>query len=81
MGLGYQTILKNDTFKYYNQKYETFSGIRRGPRVREGSVFYQTPSKGYHSLVPGLISIFLETEWVPLRISVGIFYIIYQLLT
>ena len=23
-------------------------------------------SKGYHSLVPGLISIFLETVWVPL---------------
>ena len=26
-------------------------------------------SKGYHSLVPGLISIFLETVWVPLKIS------------
>ena len=24
-------------------------------------------SKGYHSLDPGLISIFLETVWVPLR--------------
>ena len=24
-------------------------------------------SKGYHSLVPGLISIFLETVWVPLN--------------
>ena len=24
-------------------------------------------SKGYHSLVPGLISIFLETVWVPLK--------------
>ena len=24
-------------------------------------------SKGYHSLVPGLISIFLETVWVPFR--------------
>ena len=22
-------------------------------------------SKGYHSLVPGLISVFLETVWVP----------------
>ena len=26
-------------------------------------------SKGYHSLVPGLILIFLETVWVPLRIN------------
>ena len=26
-------------------------------------------SKGYHSLVPGLISIFLETVWVPLKIA------------
>ena len=24
-------------------------------------------SKGYHSLVPGLISIFLQTVWVPLK--------------
>ena len=24
-------------------------------------------SKGYHSLVPGLISIFFETVWVPLN--------------
>ena len=27
-------------------------------------------SKGYHSLVPGLISIFLEMVWVPLRLHV-----------
>ena len=26
-------------------------------------------SKGYHSLVPGLTSIFLETVWVPLKFS------------
>ena len=26
-------------------------------------------SKGYHSLVPGLISTFLETVWVPLKNS------------
>ena len=26
-------------------------------------------SKGYHSLVPGLISIFFETVWVPLRLT------------
>ena len=39
-------------------------------------VTYRTPwftrrinSKGYHSLVPGLISIFLETVWVPLRLT------------
>ena len=25
-------------------------------------------SKGYHSLVPGLISMFLETVWVPLKL-------------
>ena len=25
-------------------------------------------SKGYHALVPGLISVFLETVWVPLKI-------------
>ena len=28
--------------------------------------FHKQNSKGYHSLVPGLISIFLETVWVPL---------------
>ena len=27
-------------------------------------------SKGYHSLVPGLISIFLEMVWIPLNIHV-----------
>ena len=27
-------------------------------------------SKAYYSLVPGLISIFLETVWVPLKIAV-----------
>ena len=26
-------------------------------------------SRGYHSLVPGLISIFLETVWVPLKMK------------
>ena len=29
-------------------------------------------SKGYHSLVPGLISIFLETVWVPLIVMLGL---------
>ena len=29
-------------------------------------------SKDYHSLVPGLISIFLETVWVPLILSVPV---------
>ena len=33
-------------------------------------------SKGYHSLVPGLISISLETVWVPLKMY---FYGIYRL--
>ena len=28
-------------------------------------------SNGYHSLVPGLISIFLETVWVPLTYVIG----------
>ena len=28
---------------------------------------YTCNSKGYHSLVPGLISIFLEMVWVPLN--------------
>ena len=28
--------------------------------------YMQISSRGYHSLVPGLISIFLETVWVPL---------------
>ena len=29
-------------------------------------------SNGYHSLVPGLISTFLETVWVPLRWGWGV---------
>ena len=30
---------------------------------------------GYHSLVPGLITIFLETVWVPLKFEIVIRYI------
>ena len=32
-------------------------------------VTYRINSKGYHSLVPGLISIFLEMVWFPLTLK------------
>ena len=48
-------------------------------RVLYSMVTYRIPwfhnrinSKGYHSLVLGLISIFLETVWVPLIIAAQI---------
>ena len=38
-------------------------------------------SKGYYSLVPGLISIFLETVWVPLIKFDKITFLLYDMQT
>ena len=60
-------ISMNTTFLDCKHKHT----MKSGPPPDKVRVLYRLlPTKlifnGYHSLIPGLISIFLETVWVPL---------------